>query len=492
MTRTSIQLPLSRRCCPSTSTARGPERAPRAARGYARHRGHHPRGAQRRQQPAAHLHQAAPHAPLPQLRREEARLLRLQEAHGPDRRGRQHQADPRRPRRLGHHGRGRDPEGTTEESPSGVAARPSRRRGGRRRGSGQRDEDAADTDVADADADDDVVGSASDEEDIEDVVPGFVDTLVDTLEETAATDFDLPDAGDTVDSQPQAVASVEEDEEPVAWFDADEAVSAEQQATVEVASDPDPGPEEAAPEYVFGNDTELAAAIQGVVASIPLPDGPEDDRNPERVSDLIVMADHLEHRQGARHVAFSYLVNEVCDALEQGLEAGNPQIAQRWTGVGARDYVSRALRGLSDSGIFKRSIIAWREEDTGQRRQRRIINLVRDNGPGGPRSHRPARPQRQLNAPAEPPDETEAPPSPVGPEDSGETVTVALEEQPAVEQPSLADDNGAAEPADAVEPPPTPADEDTADDVYDEPSHAALDGAVPSPAASSAAEESPW
>ena len=379
------------------------------------------------------------------------------------------------------------PEGTTEESPSGVAARPSRRRGGRRRGSGQRDEDAADTDVADADADEDVVGSDSDEEDIEDVVPGFVDPLVDTLEETAATDFDLPDADDTVDSQPQAVDSFEEDEEPVAWFDADEAVSAEQQATVEVASDPDPGPEEAAPEDVFGNDTDLAAAIQGVVASIPLPDGPEDGRNPERVSDLIVMADHLEHRQGARHVAFSYLVNEVCDALEQGLEAGNPQIAQRWTGVGAKDYVSRALRGLSDNGIFKRSIIAWREEDTGQRRQRRIINLVRDNDLVDRVLTARLGPAANSTPPAEPPDETEALPSPVEPEDSGDTPAEAVEDQPAVEQPSLASDNGAAEPvadngaaepaaedgtaepAAEDEPPPPPADDYSADDVYDEP-----------------------
>ena len=267
------------------------------------------------------------------------------------------------------------PEGTTEESPAGVASRSGRRRGGRRRHGGQRDMEA--TEGTDEEADDDDADSIDADEEMEPtaVVPVFVDSL----EETAATDFDIP--GPAEHATAQAAGS----EAAVPWFDADEEAGAEPefvagQPGVE-AEAPQPEPESAdsasETEYVFGDDPELAAAVQEVVASLSLPEEPADGRNPERISDLIVMADHLEHRQGARHVAFTYLVDEVCSALEQGLEAGSPQIAQHWSDVGAKDYVSKALRGLSDNGIFKRSIIAWRVD--GQRRQRRIINLVREN-----------------------------------------------------------------------------------------------------------------
>ena len=266
------------------------------------------------------------------------------------------------------------PEGTTEESPAGVASRSSRRRGGRRRYGSQRDSETADG-VEEADDTDSVDDDA--EVDPEEAVPAFAGEL----EETAATDFDLPDPSEEDDSE----AEVAEDEVPMAWFDADEEAGAAPefaaaQAEEDVSHTPlesEQSDEAAEPVGVFGNDHELAVAVQEVVASLSLPEEPADGLNPERVSDLIVMADHLEHRQGARHVAFTYLVDEVCGALEQGLEAGNPQIAQHWTDVGTKDYVSKALRGLSDSGLFKRSIIAWRVD--GQRRQRRIINLVRDN-----------------------------------------------------------------------------------------------------------------
>jgi hypothetical protein len=383
------------------------------------------------------------------------------------------------------------PEGTTEESPSGVAAKPTRRRGGRRRHGGQRDGDG-DGDAEDTDTDVDADGDEEEDDSpaAEEVGPA---PMVADLEETAATDFDLPSP-----VEPEATTA-EDAEEQVPWFDPDEepvAVTATDDGAAgepEVAATPDPDatgdqddvPEGVQPEEVFGEDAELVAAVQEVVASISLPSDPEDSQNPERISDLVVMADHLEHRQGARHVAFTYLVDEVCSALEQGLEAGNPQIAHRWTGVGTRDYVSKALRGLSDSGIFKRSIIAWRQD--GQRRQRRIINLVRDNDLVDRVLTARLGPAANSTPPAEPPDETEALPSPVEPEDSGDTPAEAVEDQPAVEQPSLASDNGAAEPvadngaaepaaedgtaepAAEDEPPPPPADDYSADDVYDEP-----------------------
>ena len=369
------------------------------------------------------------------------------------------------------------PEGTTEESPAGVASRSSRRRGGRRRHGGQRDLEATDSD--DEAVDDDADSTDADEE-IESaaVVPAFVDSL----EETAATDFDMPEPAEATAAEPVAAQTIE-NEVAVPWFDADEEAGAEPEFVadqpVEEAEDTQPEAESdasaAEPDDVFGNDVELAAAVQQVVASISLPDDPADGRNPERVSDLIVMADHLEHRQGTRHVAFTYLVDEVCSALEQGLEAGNPQIARHWTDVGTKDYVSKALRGLSDNGVFKRSIIAWRVE--GQRRQRRIINLVRDNdlveriltarlGPGA-----------NSTPPAEPPGPAAA--TEIQAEVQTQDEQPVVDEAQPVEEEQIAPVNGnsEAEPEPEPEPQPVavaddtpqPVEDDTDDEVFDEP-----------------------
>ena len=316
---------------------------------------------------------------------------------------------------------------------------------------------------------------ADEDVEAEEAVPAFADSL----EETAATDFDIPEPAETTAVAP-AAADTAEIEVAVPWFDADEEAGAEpefvadQPMVEEEALQPEPelSQDSVEPESVFADDVELAAAVQEVVASIPLPDEPADGQNAERVSDLIVMADHLEHRQGARHVAFTYLVDEVCSALEQGLEAGNPQIARHWTDVGAKDYVSKALRGLSDNGVFKRSIIAWRVD--GQRRQRRIINLVRDNdlveriltvrlGPGA-----------NSIPPAEPP----------GPATATEiqAEVQAHDEQPVVDDPQpeeeqVAPVNGNSADEPEIEPQPVavtadtpqPVEDDTDDDVFDEP-----------------------
>ena len=356
------------------------------------------------------------------------------------------------------------PEGTTEESPAGVASRSSRRRGGRRRHGGQRDSETTDG-IEETDDDADTADDDTDDEP-EEATPAFVDSL----EETAATDFDLPDPVDAIDSDAGAAQPAEE-VAPVPWFDADEEVGAEAEFAAglpaDSTSEPESSPGAVEPDNVFGNDYELASAVQEVVASISLPSDPADGLNPERVSDLIVMADHLEHRQGARHVAFTYLVDEVCSALEQGLEAGNPQIAQRWTDVGAKDYVSKVLRGLSDNGVFKRSIIAWRVD--GQRRQRRIINLVRDNDLVGRVLVARLGPGANSTPPADPPE----------PESDAEPPVVA-EQPPAVEDLPVAESLEPVEgnSADEPEPEPQPAElavdepqpvQDETDDVFDEP-----------------------
>ena len=172
-----------------------------------------------------------------------------------------------------------------------------------------------------------------------------------------------------------------------------------------------------------------------------LPAEPEDGQNSERVSDLIVMADHLEHRQGIGHVAFNYLIGEVCSALEQGLEAGNPQIAQRWGGVGTRDYVAKALRGLSEGGFFRRSVYSWREESSGRRRQRRTFNLDRDNELVGRILTARLGPAASSTPPMEADSSSDEPPS------AEETQATVVEGEPqVVEQLALVDDDSAAEP----------------------------------------------
>ena len=378
------------------------------------------------------------------------------------------------------------PEGTTEETPAGVASRSGRRRGGRRRHGGQRDADA--TDSADEVGDDDADSTDADEE-IErvEVAPAFVDSL----EETAATDFDIPEPAGVLAAEPAAVQTAG-NEVAVPWFDADEEAVAQPEFVAErpvaEAEEPLPEPESANTEEqddVFGGDHELAAAVQQVVASISLPAGPEDGLNPERITDLVVMADHLEHREGARHVAFTYLVDEVCTALEQALEAGVPQIARHWTGVGAKDYVSRTLRGLEANGMFRRPMISWRED--GQRRQRRLFNLVRDHDLVGRILIARLGPGANSTPPAEPPEPAAAPEVQAQDERPANEQPVADEAQPSAEQVAPVNENGAAEAGPEPEPQPVavsdgpsepvsvaddpaqPVPDDASDDVYDEP-----------------------
>ena len=290
------------------------------------------------------------------------------------------------------------PEGTTEETPSGVAAKSSRRRGGRRRHGGQRDAEQQDSD--DETADSTSPAAVDDDEEADSyAVAGFDDSL----EETAATDFEIPAAAQT--------AEVEEDSvlEPVV-------AEAPAESIVEEAPEEEPAPQPTEPEDLFASDEGLEAAIREALASVALPAEPDDGKSTERVSDLVVMADHLEHRQGFSHVSFNLMVAEICSALEQGLEAGNAEIAQRWRDASSRDYITKMLRGLTEGDLFRRAVYSWREEDTGRRRQRRTFNLNRSNdlvsqvlvarlGPGA-NGTPPANPVEET--PPEAPDEPEA------------------------------------------------------------------------------------
>ena len=135
----------------------------------------------------------------------------------------------------------------------------------------------------------------------------------------------------------------------------------------------------ATPDSPFGGNTELSQAIEDAISNLGMPTEPDDGLLAERVSDLLVMANTLEHQEGVSHVAFNFLVSEICDALAQGLDAGHEEITQRWGQTSSRTYVSKILRGLSDGDFFLKGNHSWRDETSGQSRRRRTFNLNHDH-----------------------------------------------------------------------------------------------------------------
>jgi uncharacterized LabA/DUF88 family protein len=129
----------------------------------------------------------------------------------------------------------------------------------------------------------------------------------------------------------------------------------------------------------FADNPELAEAIQSAISSLGMPATPEDGQLSERVSDLVIMANTLENQEGVSHVAFNFLVSEICGALSQGLEAGHGEITQRWEQASSRTYVSKMLRGLSDGDFFIKGNHSWRDDTSGQNRRRRTFNLNHEN-----------------------------------------------------------------------------------------------------------------
>ena len=123
----------------------------------------------------------------------------------------------------------------------------------------------------------------------------------------------------------------------------------------------------------------LPDSSREALAGMELPEGPGDGLDHERVIDLIVMADTLEHREGISHVAFNFLVEEVRQALEAGLEAEHPEISEHWSAMHSRTYITRLLRALGNGGVFKRGQHTDRDAETGRTRRRSTFNLDRDN-----------------------------------------------------------------------------------------------------------------
>ena len=125
---------------------------------------------------------------------------------------------------------------------------------------------------------------------------------------------------------------------------------------------------------------ELERALEETLAQLELPKGPGDGQDGRRVADLVIMADTLEHQEGISHVAFNFLLSEICGALQQGLEAEHPEITGRWGGrIYSRTYVTRLLRGLGDKDVFVRDWHQEKSEETGRSRRFRTFNLNRSH-----------------------------------------------------------------------------------------------------------------
>ena len=146
-----------------------------------------------------------------------------------------------------------------------------------------------------------------------------------------------------------------------------------------IPASPEETPGESAETQLGPMSPALEAMLSEAATGLDLPRGADDGMATQRIADLIVMADTLEHREGLSHVAFNFLVAEVCQALEQGLEAEYSEITQRWAQVYSRSYVSKMFRGLSLGNMFQRGWHSWRDETSGHQRRRRTFNLDRSH-----------------------------------------------------------------------------------------------------------------
>lgn len=126
-----------------------------------------------------------------------------------------------------------------------------------------------------------------------------------------------------------------------------------------------------------GSPTDLSAPIAIGVAELALPQGPGDGQDAQRVADLIVMADTLEHRDDVSHVAFNFLVGEICQALEEGLRAEHEEITQRWSQAYSRSYITRMVRSLSNGKLFQHGWHSWQDQATNRTKRRRTLFLNR-------------------------------------------------------------------------------------------------------------------
>ena len=215
-------------------------------------------------------------------------------------------------------------------------------------------------------------------------VPGDKESSSDQAasDQTAAPE-EVP-AGDEVPSQPVSNQGDGRSHSP----DETAAATGEQAAVEPVVAEaveeaiervPDRVPDEEDQPEVQPQRPVLPDSSREALTGMELPEGPGDGLDHERVVDLIVMAYTLEHQEGISHVAFNFLVQEVGQALEAGLEAEHPEISAHWSAMHSRTYITRFLRALGNGGVFKRGQHTDKDAETGRTRRRSTFNLDRDN-----------------------------------------------------------------------------------------------------------------
>jgi len=156
----------------------------------------------------------------------------------------------------------------------------------------------------------------------------------------------------------------------------------------------------------------LAAILAETLPQLNLPPSQPDGLDGRRVADIIIMADTLENQEAVSHVAFNFLVGEVCQALDEGLKAEHVEITQRWGQDFSRTYVTKIVRSLGNADLFTKGWHTATDSESGRSRRLRTFYLNR--------THPLVEKVLQDRwAPQEPQDEPVAAVSVAGPEPAG-------------------------------------------------------------------------
>ena len=121
----------------------------------------------------------------------------------------------------------------------------------------------------------------------------------------------------------------------------------------------------------------LAAILAEPLPQLNLPPSQPDGLDGRRVADIIIMADTLEHQEAVSHVAFNFLVSEVCQALDEGLKAEHLEITQRWGQDFSRTYVTKMVRSLGNADLFTKGWHTATDSESGRSRRLRTFYLNR-------------------------------------------------------------------------------------------------------------------
>ena len=121
----------------------------------------------------------------------------------------------------------------------------------------------------------------------------------------------------------------------------------------------------------------LAAILAETLPQLNLPPSQPDGLDGRRVADIIIMADTLEHQEAVSHVAFNFLVSEVCQALDEGLKAEHLEITQRWGQDFSRTYVTKMVRSLGNADLCTKGWHTATDSESGRSRRLRTFYLNR-------------------------------------------------------------------------------------------------------------------